>query len=123
MLYLPGIVHGHYDVAKAAGVDELPSDADAPAPHAATEEKIKVGTAIVVPIEKVAELLEDSMIIDSEVRNAPRGPASFEADLASECHASRYEICNADAPSLPPSYASRAYAAADQGATFSDGES
>jgi hypothetical protein len=62
-----GIVHGHYDVAKGAGIDELPSD------DAGTEEKINVGIAIVVPIEKVAELLEDSMIIDSEVRNAPLG--------------------------------------------------
>lgn len=49
--------------------------------------------------------------------------ASFEADLASDCHATRHEIRNADAPSLPPSYACGADAASDQGTTFSYGKS
>ena len=51
------------------------------------------------------------------------GPASFEADIESDSHATRHEIRNADAPSLPPSYACGADAVTDQGTTFSDGES
>jgi hypothetical protein len=57
--YLLGLVHGHYDE-KATTKDETMMDAGA------TTEKINVGIAIVVPIEKVVEVTNRPEIRDPE---------------------------------------------------------
>lgn len=50
--YLLGLIHGHYDVA-ASQVD----DAFEHAPNSLSDEKINTGIAIVVPVEKILEVI------------------------------------------------------------------
>lgn len=68
ILYLLGLVHGHYDVAE-------PSHAGAPAEtDALTSDNVNTGIAIIVPISKVKEVIDAYPVIaTNSLRNPTNG--------------------------------------------------
>jgi hypothetical protein len=58
--YLLGLIHGHFDVREDDLVDELVSE------DAASAKSVNMGIAIVVPIEKVMETIEQPNLIEWE---------------------------------------------------------
>lgn len=55
--YLLGVIHGHFDVSESDLVDELLSTGDALKPQS-----VNMGIAVVVPIEKVIEVIRQPKI-------------------------------------------------------------